>query len=62
MRSVGMKAFEKLTVNAPTSITWSVSMSKWKTAWIIMKLKVVRMLLAPILKLHIWLELKGKGQ
>jgi hypothetical protein len=37
-------------------------MSDLRTAWIIFKLKVVRFLLAPILKLHIRRELKRRGQ
>ncbi len=35
--------------------------SEVKVAWTITKLKWVRVLLAPILRLHVWLELKRRG-
>jgi hypothetical protein len=36
--------------------------SEVSTAWTITKLKWVRVLLKPILRLHIWLELRKRGQ
>jgi hypothetical protein len=36
-------------------------MSNLHIAWTIFKLKVVRVLLKPILRLHIWAELRKRG-
>jgi DNA-directed RNA polymerase subunit RPC12/RpoP len=58
----GYKAEEAVTIMKTRSVGLYKPYSNVRIVWTFFKLKVVRVLLAPLLKLHIWLELRGRGQ